>query len=390
MPRDIRYGTTGVHAPPPDLNTMACQYYESVGYDFACLFDQLSLTVPRSIWTPDIVPAAAHTDIDCYMDPFPLMALAAQATTKIEFGLTSIDGLRRPPAELAKTFLTIDHISRGRSFFAVGAGEMKQFKPFGIERKRPFGHLEDCLKVIRLLWESDGPVDYDGPVFHLHNAVLGLQLYDGRTPPLIVPGGPGRALEIAGNLGDGWLTYLPQCGGPEWYAEQVVKLRELTEKAGRDPDEFRFIGAFITVAANDADELDRMTRNAALRWNTAAMVPDNASWEKAGATNPLGPQWSYARDLIPMDWSREDTLAIADAVAPEVVRKVNMCGSSNEVVAQIQPYIEAGCTHVLIINLAALAGTGDMGDSMGEYMGVMASMVARLKELNGQSEPALA
>lgn len=389
MTREIRYGTTGVHAPPPDLNTMACQYYESAGYDFACLFDQLSLTVPRSIWTPDIVPAAAHTDIDCYMDPFPLMALAAQATNTIEFGLTSIDGLRRPPAELAKSFLTIDHISRGRSFFAVGAGEMKQFTPFGIERKRPFTHLEDALRVIRLLWESDGPVSYDGPVFHLRNAVLGLQPYEGRTPPLIVPGGPGRALEMAGNLGDGWLTYLPQCGGPEWYAEQVTKLRAMTAEAGRDPDAFRFIGAFITVAANDPDEVERMIQNRALRWNTAAMVPDNASWEKAGVKNPLGEAWSYARDLIPMDWSREDTLAIAEQVPPEAVRQINMCGTPDDVVDQIQPYIEAGCNYVLISNLAALAGTGDMGDSIGEYMGVMAGMVARLRERNGQTAAAV-
>jgi phthiodiolone/phenolphthiodiolone dimycocerosates ketoreductase len=382
MARKIRYGTTGVHAPPPATNTMAFQYYESAGYDFATLFDQLSLTVPRSIWTPDVVPAAAHTDIDCYMDPFPLMALAADATTTIELGLTSIDGLRRPPAELAKTFLTIDHISNGRSFFAVGAGEMKQFTPYGIERKRPFAHLEDTLRVIRLFWESDGPVHYDGPVHHLDGAVMALPPYEGRTPPLIVPGGPGRALEIAGRLGDGWLTYLPQCGDADWYGEQVATLRKLTEEAGRDPDEFRFIGAFITVAATDTAKVDQMTENLALRWNAAAMVPDDGAWRKAGATNPLGSNWSYARDLIPMAWSREDTLAIANQVPPEVVRAVNMCGTPDEVATQIQPYIDAGCNDVLIINLAALAATGDMGDAMGEYMGTMAQLVTHLRAGN--------
>jgi phthiodiolone/phenolphthiodiolone dimycocerosates ketoreductase len=71
MTRKIIFGMGGVFMPPPDLNVKAVQAYEKAGLDFVAYWDQLCMTFPRSIWTPDIVPAAATYDIDCYMDLMP-------------------------------------------------------------------------------------------------------------------------------------------------------------------------------------------------------------------------------------------------------------------------------------------------------------------------------
>ena len=43
-----------------------------------------------------------------------------------------------------------------------------------IEWRKPVGRLEEAIKVMRLLWESEGPVDFDGQFFKLDGAVLGL------------------------------------------------------------------------------------------------------------------------------------------------------------------------------------------------------------------------
>ena len=156
------------------------------------------MTFPRSIWTPDIVPAAAVYDIDCYMDAFALATQAAMVSSKIRIGIVATDCLRRPPAVLAQSFLTIDHIAKGRAFFCLGAGEIKQFAPHSLPRDKPFAHMEESIKIIRLLGQSKGLVNYDGPIWQLKNAILAFQPYNDRMPPLMVAAGPGRGLEIAG------------------------------------------------------------------------------------------------------------------------------------------------------------------------------------------------
>ena len=173
--KNIKFGMGGVFMPPVELNAQAVQRYEKSGIDFVAYWDQLCMTFPRSIWTPDIVPAAATYDIDCYMDAFALATQAAMVTEKIGIGIVATDCLRRPPSVLAQSFLTIDHIAKGRAFFCLGAGEIKQFAPHGLPRDKPFAHMEEAIKIIRMLAESKVPVTYDGPIWKLKNAILAFQ-----------------------------------------------------------------------------------------------------------------------------------------------------------------------------------------------------------------------
>ena len=384
---EVAYALSGVLFPPPEQNINAVQYYEAAGIDVITYYDQLNLTIPRSIWTPDIVPAAAHFDIDNWMDVWSLMTSTAMVTDRVRIGLTATDALRRPPAVIAQQALSLDHFAHGRFFLTLGAGEVKQFTPYGLTRERPFTHLREAMKIIRLLWESDGPVSYDGPIWSLRNAILGLKPYEGRVPDLLVAGGPGRALEFAGALGDGWMTYLPPCGPPEWYAEQVATVRRHAEEAGRDPDALTFLAAFTGIIEDDEEAVEAACHNLALRWDTAALVPGGETWARLGLDNPLGPDWSYPRDLVPMDWSREEALKIADQVSPDTVRKLRLAGTPRQAAERIQPYIEAGATMVLVANYADLVATGDWGDALEGTTSCLRTYDI-LRELNGQ--PAVA
>jgi phthiodiolone/phenolphthiodiolone dimycocerosates ketoreductase len=359
----IKYGSPGQHFPPADLVGQGAQFYESSGYDFVTFCDQLSLTIPRSIWTPDLVPAAEFWDIDEYMDPWPMMTAAALATTNIEIGHVATDTLRRLPANLAQLICTLSQFSQGRFWVTLGAGEIKQFKPYGIPREMPFGHLEESIKIIRLMCETKEPVSYEGPIWTLDNAIMRLEPYEGQTPPLLVAGGPGRALDIAARLGDGWTVYLPACGDADWYGEQVTKIKAQAEREGRDPEALKFVGVFMAIIEANESRLDELTHNAALRWDAAACIPGGETWDRWGFENPLG-DFSYARDLIPMDWSREDALKIVEQVPPEVVRKSKICGSPESVAAQIQPYVDAGCNYVFLADYTGVVTSGDWGDSM--------------------------
>ena len=103
--------------------------------------------------------------------------------------------------------------------------EAKQFRPFGFERKKPFLHLEEQLKILRLFFDRREPFSYSGPIWSIDEATLYTGPYDAkRSIPLIVMGGPGRAVEIAAKHADGWLCFLPQMGTAEWYAQRAPAL----------------------------------------------------------------------------------------------------------------------------------------------------------------------
>jgi phthiodiolone/phenolphthiodiolone dimycocerosates ketoreductase len=274
------------------------------------------------------------------------------------------DVLRRAPAVLAQLGLTVDHYAKGRLSITFAAGERKQFAPYGLQRERPFAHLEEAIKVIKLLWDNNGPVDYDGPIWKLRNAILGLPAYAGKPPKLFVAGGPAKALSFAASMGDGWVTFFPAVYTPDEYAEQIQLLRRAAEKAGRDPNEVSAVLAITAVIASSEGEVEEMCNNVALRWDAAAMLTHTEPWRRAGFQNPLGDDWSYSRDLIPMDWSREDALNIANQVPPEAVRAMRVCGTPDSVAKQIEPWLETGMTHLLIVNYAPLVAAGSFGDAL--------------------------
>jgi phthiodiolone/phenolphthiodiolone dimycocerosates ketoreductase len=349
---DLKFGTSAVLFPPIELGQGAAKGYEDAGVDFLAYWDQQSLITPRSIWTPDLVPAADYWNIDTWLEPWPAMAAGALATERIEF-MTVNDSIRRPPPIVAQLGLTMSHISKGRFFQCMGAGETKQFTPYGIPRSKPFGHLEECLKLLGMFYRSNQPITYDGPIWSLKDAIVGLEPYENVAPRLMVAGGPGKAMRFAATLADGWMTYVPNCASPEQYAEQVAELKRISEQAGKDPDKLIIMAGLANLISESESTLDEIAANAAIRWETAAMWPDGESFRRVmGRDNPLGAEWSYPRDLIPMGIPREYALSIVDQITPDDVRRARFLGTPEQVADQVEPYLEAGVTHLLSYNFA--------------------------------------
>ena len=383
MTRKIRYGAAGVHVPPLEMHQGLARMYEQAGFDFMIWADQTSMTIPRGIWTPDLVPSAASFDIDSSMDPWLLTCTAATATKKIDLGITAVDAIRRLPGNIAQLSLSMSHISKGRFFLVMGAGEIKQFEPFGIARNKPFTHLEESMRIVRMLWDAEGPVSYDGPIWKLHNAVMPMMPYGGVAPKLMVAGGPGKAFEIIGKYGDGWCTYLPTCGDPEWYAREVKALREETEKNGRDPDQLTFYILCMCVIDETDEAVEKWTHHPVLRWDAAALVSGGDAFGSWGYKNPLGDDWNYSSMLVPMDYSREQALAIADRVPPGAVRRARACGTPLQVAKELQPYIEAGANAVNIVNYATLLASANFGDAE-HKQSMVSETINHLRGFNGQ------
>ncbi|MBI2321150.1 MAG: LLM class flavin-dependent oxidoreductase [Chloroflexi bacterium] len=260
--RRLTVGAPGHLLPPVENLIRNTQRSEAQGYDALWWPDHLMSWYPDGLWTPDLVELARHQpNAHVFFDALLAMAVAATHSERVLLGTSVTEPLRRHPATLAQAFLTLDHLSKGRAILGIGAGEAENVVPYGLDFRHQASKLEEALAIIRLLWEHDEPVDFDGRFWTLRGAVLGLGPYrPGVYPPIYVAAVGTRTLEIAGRYADGWLpTFLP----PADYGAKFAALKRAAAAHGRDPA--RIVGALwaYTVVAETHEECHPPARQGA-------------------------------------------------------------------------------------------------------------------------------
>src|SRR6202012_5765490 len=144
---------------PLDLSRLA--ELDSGRYLSIWLPDHMVSFWPDSIWTPEFTDlASASPSPHRHLDG--LAVAAAAWTNSVPLVSAVVDTVRRHPAMLAQTALTIDHVARARFVLGVGSGESENTLPYGFDFARPVARFEEALRVIRLLWEGDGPGGFAG------------------------------------------------------------------------------------------------------------------------------------------------------------------------------------------------------------------------------------
>ncbi|HEY9546448.1 MAG TPA: LLM class flavin-dependent oxidoreductase, partial [Solimonas sp.] len=188
---------------PLDLSRLAD--LDSGRYHSIWLPDHMVSFWPDSIWTPEFTDlATASPSPHRHLDGMAVAAAAAVLTKNVPLATSVVDTVRRHPSLLAQSALTIDHLAKGRFILGLGSGETENTVPYGFDFSKPVGRFEEALKVIRLLWDSEGPVDFDGQFFKLHHARLDTEPYAGKFPRIWVGASGPRMLDIAGRYADGW------------------------------------------------------------------------------------------------------------------------------------------------------------------------------------------
>src|SRR5882672_9739218 len=101
-----------------------------------------------------------------------LAAIAAR-TQKLKFGPSVLVLPYRTPVVAAKEMATIDWLSRGRLFPAVGVGvELpREFDASGVPFKERGRRTDETIKILRLLWTQD-EVSYQGEFFKLDRVTI--------------------------------------------------------------------------------------------------------------------------------------------------------------------------------------------------------------------------
>jgi phthiodiolone/phenolphthiodiolone dimycocerosates ketoreductase len=336
---------------PLDLSVL--ERLDSGRYHSIWLPDHMVSFWPDSIWTPEFTDlATVSKSPHRHLDAMTVAAAAAVLTEKVPLVTSVVDTVRRHPALLAQSALTIDHLAKGRFVLGLGSGETENTVPYGFDFTKPVSRFEEALEVIRLLWDSDGPVDFDGQFYHLHHARLDTEPYEG-TPPEIWIGASGpRTLEIVGRYADGW--WPTGAWSPDDYAQKLATVRASAERAGRDP--MAITPCYIQVCligrddATLADILDAPLVKAFLLQVSAEVLASR------GHEHPMGETWRGYQDIDPATLTRERVVEFLDRVDPESVLAVVPHGTPKQVAQKIKDYVDAGLRVPKILDYGGMAG----------------------------------
>lgn len=207
---------------------------------------------------PDHYVGGLGTDTAATGDAFDgLVQLAglARDTSRIELSMLVSPITFRHPAVLAKTAVTIDHMSGGRFTLGVGTGWLeREHEIFGFpfpERAVRFDMMEEALAYLQAAFANDA-AGFAGRFFELE--AISVQPKPLTRRRLVVGGmGSTRTPALAGRYADEYNVY------PAGRAElegRIRLMREAARAAGRDPDAILISSSGQVVTAETRDGYD--------------------------------------------------------------------------------------------------------------------------------------
>lgn len=336
---------------PLDLSVL--DDLDSGRYHSIWLPDHMVSFWPDSIWTPEFTDlATVSPSPHRHLDGMAVAAAAAVMTKTVPLVTSVVDTVRRHPSLLAQSALTIDHLARGRFVLGLGSGETENTVPYGFDFSTPVSRFEEALQVIRLLWETEGPVDFDGRFYRLRHARLDTEPYEGRVPSIWIGGSGPRTLDIVGRYADGW--WPTGAWSPEDYAEKLSAVRRSAERAGRDP--MAITPCFIQVCVMGDDDAALAEIMAAPLVKSFLLQVSADMLRGMGFEHPMGEQWRGYQDIDPAVLTRERIVDFLDRVQPEMLLAVVPHGTPQQVAAVVKEYVDAGLRVPKILDYGAMAG----------------------------------
>lgn len=372
-PDHIELSAMGAVRPPAAAAIAAAKRREDQGFDAVWWADHFLHWFPTSVWTPDLVPqAAGQPNPHVWFDPFPVIAAAAGATETTRLGVGVTDLVRRHPAVVAQTALTLDHLTGGRFILGVGSGETLNLDPIGLGNDRPLARLAEGLHVIRTLFDATEPVDFAGEFFTLRGMTLGLRPLGDTPPPIWLAAHRPRGLALAGRTADGWL---PLATDPAVYAAMLATVQGAAREAGRPEGAVTpAVYARVLLAESKDEAAELIDRSFLMRF--IALTRPAEAFAARGATHPLGDGAFGLTSFLPTRYDRDAAIALAARVPDEVVRDTVLYGTPDEVAAQVERFIAAGARHVQLTNMTPLAAP-DRAAASEALLGDLANEIRR-------------
>lgn len=187
-----------------------------------------------SLWTDDHLVNDMGDPAIPVFEGWATLAAWAALTSRPRLGLLVGAAPLRNPGLLAKTAITVDHISDGRVTLGLGSGWFApEYRRFGItfgDGEERADRLDELASLLRRLLDGE-TVTHHGRHFDLENAVAVPRSVQAHLPILVGGSGPRRTLRTVARVADVW--NMPD-GSPEQFVERDTILRRHAAEIGRD------------------------------------------------------------------------------------------------------------------------------------------------------------
>lgn len=291
----------------------AAQYADELGYD--------------SIWTWDHLYAIFGDPDQPVVEGYTALAGLAQSTERAELGLLVGANTFRNPGVVAKSVVTIDHISGGRAILGLGGAWFElEHTAFGIDFGTGFGQrldwMDEATAAIRSLLDGETVSSGGGGRYAFDGLRLNPIPFRDRLPIMIGGSGEKKTLRTVAKYADQWNAF----GSPSTLAAKDAVLLRHCEEVGRDPGEIeRTVGAKIVIRATESAARqvheDMMEHN---RTPMSAIAGDETFWlgtaaetiERMLAYREVGFHTLLAE--MPAPYDRETMETLIGVVAPAV------------------------------------------------------------------------
>jgi probable F420-dependent oxidoreductase len=267
-------------------------------------------------------------------DPYVVMALAAQATSRVGLATAVAIAFPRSPAVTALSAWTLQNLSGGR--FTLGLGSQVKGhieRRYGMRWSAPGPWMREYVGALRAIWASwqnGGPLDFQGEHYKLS-----------LTVPLFAPAPiahPGIAVElaavnpymcqVAGEVADGIRAH--PIATPRYIAETMLPAaRRGAAKAGRDMARFTMCVKPLVATAPDRAGLAERIREVRARVAFYASTPAYlAAFESEGYGEVARTLQSHARA---QRWEEMPGL-----VADDMLDAYAVIGTYDEIAAKLR------------------------------------------------------
>ena len=185
-------------------------------------------------------------------DAWTPLAWWGSRTSHVKLGTAVSQLSARPPATLAMTAMTMDHLTQGRVLLGVGTSNPQVVEGwYGQPYPRPLERTREYIQILRTIIAREEPVQFDGKHYQLPlrgdgstNLGKPLKLINHpvreRIPIALAAIGP-KNVALAAELAEGWqpIFYLPEKSAAVW-GDAVAE-----GEAKRDPS----LGPLDVIAA---------------------------------------------------------------------------------------------------------------------------------------------
>jgi alkanesulfonate monooxygenase SsuD/methylene tetrahydromethanopterin reductase-like flavin-dependent oxidoreductase (luciferase family) len=275
----------GMHTGPQDLSMAELQKLwrraDAAGFHWISVWDHFYSN-----------PLINNQRNPCFEGVAAMTALAA-TTSRVRVGCLMFCVPFRNPGLLAKSAVTVDHVSNGRAELGLGGGGFEEeFKEFNYDYppiKDRLDQLEEGMQIIQGLLHR-GKSDFHGKYFAANNAVCAPMPMQKKLRLWVGGRGEKRTPRIAAQYGDGFnIPYVSPAG----FRERNDEVDRNCERFKRDPKSIeRTINLHFLMWTNakaEAAAKERMARmndtqrDGVLSGSAQQVIDRIGEYDRAGA-----------------------------------------------------------------------------------------------------------